>query len=371
MESALRIYSTNGYQELRVRQLMPGSERNDSQAPVLLGVCGSLTLFAVLLLSARLWSRVRPFWNLHLDDWTAVVATFLAIAKYIIVCLACAHGFSQRTKYVPAASRLAAMRLIFFCQALWNVSICLVKISVTLLLLRIKQTRAWRIFLYSTIFRPFSVYWDRKIFRIGGVECVPQEVITGNIVAASTVHVSTDLVFSFIPITFIRKLHRPRGEKIFLGVLMGLGLFASSFAILRTAGANMIYTSHDVFRTTVVPMLWSMLELELALIAATIPTLKSFVQKSPMRIGRFFYDEKTESQVRGRLAELGFLDANSDELVGLGRKLSKPDIGDEMTLGSVRMSQKRKNEYAITAEELTRWESGGHGNTQDLRAFGP
>ena len=61
--------------ELRARQLMPGPERNDTQAPLLLGVCGSLTLFAVLLLSARLWSRVRPFWNLHMDDWTAVAAT--------------------------------------------------------------------------------------------------------------------------------------------------------------------------------------------------------------------------------------------------------------------------------------------------------
>ena len=315
-------------------------------------------------------------------------AQVLAIAKYIIVCLACANGFGQRTKYVSAASRLAAMRLIFLCQALWNVSICLVKISVALLLLRIKQTHAWRIFLYSmmvlliltaitsTLFQflqcqPFSVYWDSSVFLKGGVSCVPQELITGNIIAASTVHVSTDLVFSFIPITFIRKLHRPRGEKIFLGVLMGLGLFASSFAILRTAGANMIYTSHDVFRTTVMPTLWSMLELELALIAATIPTLKSFVQKSLMKLGRFFYDEKTETQVRNRLVELGFLNENSDEFVGLGRKLSKPDIGDDMTLASVRTSRKRKDEYAMTVEELAASESEGHGITRDLRAFGP
>ncbi|KAI4709724.1 hypothetical protein J4E89_005741 [Alternaria sp. Ai002NY15] len=98
--------------------------------------------------------------------------------------------------------------------------------------------------------------------------------IVGNIVAASAVHISTDLVFSLIPITFIRKLQRPRGEKIFLGILMGLGLFASSFAILRTVKASMIPPGGDTFFMTVAPTLWSMLELELALIAATIPTLK-------------------------------------------------------------------------------------------------
>jgi hypothetical protein len=313
----------------------------------------------------------------------------LAIAKYIIVCLACAHGFGQRTKYVSAASRLAAMRLIFVCQSLWIFSICLVKISVALLLLRIKQTRTWRIFLYGTIVlliltamtstlfqflqcRPFSIYWDPSVFLKGGVECVPQELRTGNIVAASAVHVSTDLIFSFIPITFIRKLHRPRGEKIFLGVLMGLGLFASSFAVLRVAGANMIYTSRDIFRITVMPTLWSMLELELALIAATVPTLKNFVQKSLVSIGRFFYDEKTETQVRNRLVELGFLDANSDEFVEMGRKLSKPDIGGDIeTFGSAQRSRKRKDEYAMTVDELTVSESEGRGNTRNLRAFGP
>jgi hypothetical protein len=114
-----------------------------------------------------------------------------------------------------------------------------------------------------------------------------------------------------------------------------------------------------------------MLELELALIAATIPTLKSFVQKSLMKLGRFFYDEKTETQVRNRLVELGFLNENSDEFVGLGRKLSKPDIGDDMTLASVRTSRKRKDEYAMTVEELAASESEGHGITRDLRAFGP
>jgi hypothetical protein len=211
---------------------------------------------------------------------------------YVIVCLACAHGFGQRKEYVSAASRLEAMRLVFICQALWNFAIGLVKISVALLLLRIKQTRNWRLFLYCTIVllflttitstlfqflqcRPFSIYWDPSIFLTRKVECVSPEVINGSIVAASAVHVSTDLILSFIPISFIRKLHRPRGEKIFLGILMGLGLFASSFAIIRAASVNTLYTSRDTFRTAVMPLLWSMLELELALIAATIPTLKS------------------------------------------------------------------------------------------------
>ncbi|KAI4704180.1 hypothetical protein J4E81_001245 [Alternaria sp. BMP 2799] len=281
------------------------------------------------------------------------------------------------------------MRLVFYCQALWNFSIGLVKISVALLLFRIKQTRPWRIFLSftivllvlttitSTLFqflqcRPFSIYWDPSIFLTQKVECLPQEAIVGNIVAASAVHISTDLVFSLIPITFIRKLQRPRGEKIFLGILMGLGLFASSFAILRTVKASMIPPGGDTFFMTVAPTLWSMLELELALIAATIPTLKGIMQRSLVRTGHYFYDEKTETQVRNRLVDLGFLGPNSDEFVEMGRKRSKPDMTDEVvTFGSGSKPRKAKDEYRFSVDELTLVESEGYATTRNLRAFGP
>jgi hypothetical protein len=337
-----------------------------------------------------------------MDDWTAVAATVsqkvtpqpenqysysqvLAIAKYIIVCLACSYGYGRRSSFVSPLNRLAAMRLIFICQVLWYWSIALVKISVALLLLRIKPTRAWRIFLFSTIAlliltavtstffqflqcRPFSVYWDPSVFLRGGVTCIPRLAITGNITAASAVHVSTDLIFSFIPITFVRKLHRPTGEKIFLCILMGLGLFASSLAILRTAGVNMAAATPDIFRDTVMFTLWSMLELETALIAATIPTLKNFMQRSLIRLGRRFYNEESETQVRHKLVEMGFLESG---FAKSGRKQSKPDVeGKVATFGSPQRLKIGKDLYGVTVDEVSVVESEV-GKERRLQAFGP
>ncbi|KAH7396244.1 hypothetical protein BKA66DRAFT_509308 [Pyrenochaeta sp. MPI-SDFR-AT-0127] len=309
---------------------MADSMGDDTQAPMLLGISGGLLLISILLLHARLWSRARPISNLGLDDWTVFAATILVMAKYFLVCVACAYGFGRRAKFVPLENRSKSLRLIFICQVLWFWSITLVKLSVALLLVRLKPTRCWRIFLFSimgvlilnaimaTCFqflqcRPFSLYWDPSVFRKGGIECVPRSAITGNIIAGSAVHVSTDLIFSFMPITFIRKLTRPRREKIFLGILMGLGLFAALFAILRTVGLQNYYTSKDVYRTSVMPTLWSMLEQEVALIAATIPTLKSFMERALVKMGQFFYDENTETHVRQKLVELGFLELNEKD----------------------------------------------------------
>ncbi|EDU42611.1 hypothetical protein A1F94_012590 [Pyrenophora tritici-repentis] len=349
-------------------QLDGDDPSHDSQAPLLLGVCGSLTCLAVLIFGARLWSRLRPTLKLHLEDWTAGAATILAVSMYIIVCLACEYGFGQRSIHVSAASRSAAMRLIFICQLVWNFAINLVKISVALLLFRLKESRAWRIFLASTIVlliltattstffqflqcRPFSVYWDPSVLSKGKVECISHEAITGNIVATSAIHISTDLIFSFIPITFISRLNRPLAEKIFLTAMMALGLFASTFAILRIAAANLIYTSPDVFRTTVGPTLWSMLELEIGLLAATIPTLKNFMQRSLVRLGHFFYEEQTEEQVRNRLVQLGYLRSEEEECDGTSLKSSKLDF-DAESIGPKTL-KKEQDEYVVTVKELS------------------
>lgn len=187
----------------------------------------------------------------------------------------------------------------------------------------------------------------------GGVKCISHHAITGNIVATSVIHVTTDLMFSFIPITFISKLHRPRAEKIFLAIMMALGLSASSFAILRIAAATSIYTSPDVFRTSVMPTLWSMLELEIGLIAATIPTLKSFVQRSLVHLGHVFYEEQSEEQMRNRLVQLGYLRPDIDEFDGADLKSAKLDIDVESVAdGHPKGSRNKGDEHVATAKEL-------------------
>lgn len=164
--------------------------------------------------------------------------------------------------------------------------------------------------------------------------------------AFSSIQVAVDLIFSFIPITFIRKLNRPRREKIFMCVLMALGLFASCAAIIRTLTLQGFYTSRDIFRTNVTIALWAIIEQWFTLIAATIPTLKAFLEKALIKIGLFFYDEKTETQVRGRLVQFGLLGEEETltkgEMTGRERKMSDLDSP------GLRAEKKLRDEYGDT-----------------------
>lgn len=52
-----------------------GMMGNTTQAPVLLGLGGTLLFISICLLAARLWSRARPSYRLKHDDWTVLAAT--------------------------------------------------------------------------------------------------------------------------------------------------------------------------------------------------------------------------------------------------------------------------------------------------------
>ncbi|KAF1969625.1 hypothetical protein BU23DRAFT_476341 [Bimuria novae-zelandiae CBS 107.79] len=321
----------------------PNRFRNKSadtnQAPVLLGVGGTLLFISICLLAARLWSRLKPAHRIKPDDLTVLAATILAVVQYLILAAAVFNGLGHRTIFVPSKRRSAAMRLLFISQLFWYWAVTLVKLSVALLLFRLKPTRPWRSFLYlimgvtiaaaivQTCFqflqcRPFSVYWDPRVFK--GVQCFRRSIINGNIIMFSSIQVALDLIFSFIPITFIRKLKRPRREKIFMCFLMGLGLFAACAAVVRTLTLQEYYTTSDLFRINVKIALWATLELQMALIAATMPTLKAFMERTLVRVGLRFYDEKNEGHVRWELVKLGLLDEGDvlvkDENMVVGRR---------------------------------------------------
>jgi hypothetical protein len=56
-----------------------GNDTNTTTAPILLGVGGGLLFLSICLLTARLWSRLRPVMRLQVDDWTVLVATVIPI----------------------------------------------------------------------------------------------------------------------------------------------------------------------------------------------------------------------------------------------------------------------------------------------------
>lgn len=81
------------------------------------------------------------------------------------------------------------------------------------------------------------------------------------------------------PLTFIVRIQRPLREKIALACVMGLGVFGSSASVAKTFMVGSYGKTGDTLMDTVGLTTLSMLEQQLAIIAACIPTLKRLFEK--------------------------------------------------------------------------------------------
>ena len=182
---------------------------------------------------------------------------------------------------------------------IWGMAMTCIKLSIALTLLRIQgKERGWRIFLFTlmalqTIYgignllfntviccRPLDAAWNSFKY-LPETKCVSYEVQRGVSNVGSAINITTDVLLSLAPATFLRKLNRPLRERIFVCVLMGMGLFASVSSIVKTVivkeyGADMI--NIDFWSLSVNICTWTALEMLLGVLAACVPAMKGILQ---------------------------------------------------------------------------------------------
>jgi hypothetical protein len=88
---------------------------------------------------------------------------------------------------------------------------------------------------------------------------------------------------------FLRKLNRPLRERIFICVLMGLGLFASAWSIIKTVQVQKFYdptvSFDDIFPIGISISTYTILEQLTGILAACVPALKGILQSCLGRMG--------------------------------------------------------------------------------------
>lgn len=186
-------------------------------------------------------------------------------------------------------------------QPMWAWSMAAIKISVAGMLMRVEQQKPWRRFLwamvavqvvlciYNTVIQavqciPLEAAWD-LLGLITDAKCIGKEAIRISSICVSSVNVVTDIIFALLPINFLRKVQRPLRERIIIGILMGLGIFASVASMIKAAAAANFGRTDDPNAEGITIGTWSCIEEQIGFIAACIPCLRSPFQKLLVRLG--------------------------------------------------------------------------------------
>ncbi|KAF2113873.1 hypothetical protein BDV96DRAFT_467068, partial [Lophiotrema nucula] len=249
--------------------------------------------------SGRLLTRLRNR-RLWWDDYTIIAALVLALAEWGLFFASTRHGTGRHNYYVSPSEQVRAQHLLFATEILWAPSMMFIKISIACMLLRIKHEQAWQFFLWamigiqvascfaSTVFQllqciPMAATWDRA--KYPDAVCAEPDSAFVSLYVNSAIGIATDVILALVPITFIRKMQRPIRDKVVLSCLMGLGIFATVASIVKTTLVRKYGATGDSLWDALGLTLWSIIEVQVGIFAACVPTLKSPFERTLHRIG--------------------------------------------------------------------------------------
>ncbi|CAI6333629.1 unnamed protein product [Periconia digitata] len=269
-------------------------------ARAFIGTSFILMIITSTLVTARIWTRLYPAFRVSWDDLFAVVSYCCVITTTVLLLQTVKHDFGNKdTTKLSLQDFQDAFMFAVIAEIFWMLGIAFTKLSVAFMLLRFEQARYMRNFLWffvgvlvvvcilSVLSQalqciPLRAAWDFTIRP--KAKCLSMEAQGGIAIAINCINVITDVLFALLPISFLRKVQLPLRERIILGVLMGLGLFAGIVAAVKTYYLTRFFVGNPIINAIRVGFL-SSTEALLALATCCIPCLRALFQRILERFG--------------------------------------------------------------------------------------
>ncbi|KAF1978356.1 hypothetical protein BU23DRAFT_586851 [Bimuria novae-zelandiae CBS 107.79] len=263
-----------------------------NQGPHIITIITILPSVAFLVVSLRLYTRFVVVNNPSYEDLTIVLALVFSIAMSICQGYQVKNGMGRHIETLELEQGINSLKALFASIMMYNFGLTLTKASIVLQYIRItvestlrKTCRAflWIIFMICVmtfltgIFTcyPVAKFWDDRI--PGGCVSKPALWYTN-----AAINIATDIALIVIPMFIIRKLQLRSFEKYTLGLILGLGGFASIASVLRLKTLHTIAYATDVTWDNPGAATWSAIELNVGIICASLPTLRaSFARALP------------------------------------------------------------------------------------------
>ncbi|KEY73986.1 hypothetical protein S7711_02581 [Stachybotrys chartarum IBT 7711] len=227
--------------------------RTETQGPLLLGVAIGFVVASAVVLALRLYTRVWLIQTPGADDWTIVLAMYLYVAVL--------H---------------------------YNVGMNVVKISFLFQYRRIFATQQVQTICFWALIG--VVFWACLQAVLLGISCLPISFIVPSTADwcldtlpvwyfSSAMSLATDILIFCIPLPSVLKLQLPIKQKVLVMFIFSLGFFVCIISVYRIWTLRDAVFSEDPPWDNVGAAMWSAIELNCAIICASLPTLRPLISK--------------------------------------------------------------------------------------------
>ncbi|GKT63289.1 integral membrane protein [Colletotrichum tofieldiae] len=250
------------------------------------------TGISTIVVIARTFVRAVLIRKPGLDDYSMLVAIIFTMGYLAEILVGKANhiGFPMKTLSFENMTNL--LRNTLAIQITYYVCITAIKISILCMYLRFAVTRSLNVLCTCTIL--FHLLFFFICIGITLSQCQPlhkmwdlSQTVDGVCINTTAFfycfNIVTDIWILILPIKTLSGILRPRREKIALGIIFGVGMFATITSIIRL---HTIYTytlAEDLFQESILVNIWSMLEINIGIICASVPALKPLFTPKTLR----------------------------------------------------------------------------------------
>ncbi|KAL4946433.1 hypothetical protein BDV06DRAFT_182541 [Aspergillus oleicola] len=124
--------------------------------------------------------------------------------------------------------------------------------------------------------KPTAALWDNSIQG----NCWPQSIFYDFMYWTSAYTTMTDIILAIVPITVFWKLQMRRSTKIGVCIMMGLTLLSAVVTIVKATYLPLFTDVEDPLYNVTPLVVWGLVEQNVVIVAACIPTLRPFFRRA-------------------------------------------------------------------------------------------
>ncbi|OHE98498.1 integral membrane protein [Colletotrichum orchidophilum] len=271
-------------------------------------VAGFGTVISVLLMGQRLYTKAFLIGRLQWDDVFLLLAWFTSIATIGL----CVHMFAYGSGGVhgweiSVEKYNVYMMDVFLAAAIYTLCGSFAKVSLLIFYFRLSpqiwfKQAVWvslaiiagysiGIF-FALVFAcdPIAMSWD---VTISDGKCINRPSLY---IATAAANIISDLILFALPIPIVVKLQIPRRQKIGLFFIFAVGSLTVVTSIVRVSLLPAMLTTLDQSWVIAWASLWIIVEANLVVICAALPTIRKFFRHvAPKIIGESTYGKGTKT----------------------------------------------------------------------------
>ncbi|KAF9878703.1 hypothetical protein CkaCkLH20_03603 [Colletotrichum karsti] len=269
--------------------LPPGSLESRSDLILVIGII--MTVLATVFFALRVYVRAFMTRKWGADDTLLTFAFFAVVLHNSMLCVATRFGLGKHVWMNSVKNLLKGQKIALFVVIVYQVAFVTIKIAFLLQYRRVFPLP--KVELLCNLGIGFLALFGISLLVSAGVTFdlvykygslnAPINIL-GWFLANAAIHLVTDIAIFILPVPLLGRLRMRKTQKLALMASFGLGLLTCVISIIRIATLPATFANLDQTYEGTPHMVWSIVELSVAVICLCIPTLRPLLSHPGSRL---------------------------------------------------------------------------------------